>query len=111
MLVWNLKGDGIIITNLIDNGLKYGEHVAIQAGRRADYIEITIDDDGPGVPEDKREDVFKPFVRLETSRNPGTGGVGLGLSIARDVVRGHGGEIVLSESPMGGLRASVRLPV
>ncbi len=99
------------ITNLIDNGLKYGEHVAIQAGRRADYIEITIDDDGPGVPEDKREDVFKPFVRLETSRNPGTGGVGLGLSIARDVVRGHGGEIVLSESPMGGLRASVRLPV
>lgn len=99
------------ITNLIDNGLKYGEHVAVQAGRRAEYIEIIVDDDGPGVPEDKREDVFKPFVRLEASRNPGTGGVGLGLSIARDVVRGHGGDIVLGESPMGGLRASVRLPL
>lgn len=99
------------ITNLIENGLKYGDHVAIRAGRRAEFIEVIIDDDGPGIPEDKREDVFRPFVRLEASRNPGTGGVGLGLSIARDVVRGHGGDIVLGESPMGGLRATVRLPV
>lgn len=99
------------ITNLIENGLKYADHVSVMAGRREDYVEIIIDDDGPGVPEDKREEVFKPFVRLEVSRNPGTGGVGLGLSIARDVVRGHGGDIILSDSPMGGLRATVRLPI
>ncbi len=99
------------ITNLIENGLKYADHVSVMAGRREDYVEITIDDDGPGIPEDKREEVFKPFVRLEVSRNPGTGGVGLGLSIARDVVRGHGGDIILGESPTGGLRAIVRLPV
>jgi len=99
------------VTNLIENGLKYGGNVAVQAGRRAEYIEVIVDDDGPGVPVSKREDVFKPFVRLEASRNPGTGGVGLGLSIARDVVRGHGGDIVLGTSPMGGLRAMVRLPV
>lgn len=99
------------ISNLIENALKYGSHVAVRAGRRRDVVEIMIDDDGPGVPEDKREEVFKPFVRLEASRNPGTGGVGLGLSIARDVVRGHGGDLILSDSPMGGLRATVRVPV
>ncbi len=99
------------LTNLIENGLKYADVVSVSAGRREEHVEITIDDDGPGVPEDKREDVFRPFVRLEASRNPGTGGVGLGLSIARDVVRGHGGDIILGESPMGGLRAVVRLPV
>lgn len=99
------------ITNLIENALKYAEHVSVRAGRRDDVVEIMIDDDGPGIPEDKREEVFKPFVRLEASRNPGTGGVGLGLSIARDVVRGHGGDLVLAESPMGGLRATVRIPV
>jgi len=99
------------VTNLIENALKYGEHVSVRAGRRDDMVEIIIDDDGPGVPEDMREEVFKPFVRLEASRNLGTGGVGLGLSIARDVVRGHGGDLVLGDSPMGGLRATVRIPV
>ncbi|HBT41908.1 MAG TPA: two-component sensor histidine kinase, partial [Rhodospirillaceae bacterium] len=63
-----------------------------------------VDDDGPGIPEDKRAEVFRPFFRLDDSRNPETGGVGLGLTIARDVVRSHGGEILLSESPAGGLR-------
>jgi len=99
------------ITNLLENALRYGENVAIRAGRREDIIEIAVDDDGPGIPEEKREEVFKPFVRLETSRNPGTGGVGLGLSIARDVVRGHGGDMVLDQSPLGGLRAIVQMPV
>lgn len=99
------------ITNLLENALRYGENVAIRAGRRADMVEIAVDDDGPGIPEDKREDVFKPFVRLETSRNPGTGGVGLGLSIARDVVRGHGGDMALDQSPLGGLRAIVQMPL
>ncbi len=99
------------VTNLVENAARYGENVQVRAGRRGDYLEIVVDDDGPGVPADKREDVFKPFFRVEKSRNPGTGGVGLGLAIARDVVRGHGGDIVLDTSPLGGLRASFRLPV
>lgn len=99
------------VTNLLDNAMRYARHVSMRAGRRGDTIEILIDDDGPGIPEDKREDVFKPFFRLEKSRNPGTGGVGLGLSIARDVVRGHGGDVMLEDSPGGGLRARVRLPI
>lgn len=72
---------------------------------------MIIDDDGPGVPEDQVEDVFRPFHRLEPSRNPQTGGVGLGLTIARDVARGHGGELQLGRSPYGGLRCVMRLPV
>ncbi|WP_316979148.1 ATP-binding protein [Shumkonia mesophila] len=99
------------IANLIDNALRYAEHVWIRAGRRADAIEILIDDDGPGIPADKRDEVFKPFFRLDSSRNPETGGSGLGLAIARDIVRGHGGDIELGEAPTGGLRARVRLPV
>ena len=83
----------------------------MRAGRRGETVEITIDDDGPGIPEDKREDAFRPFFRIEDSRNPETGGVGLGLTIARDVIRGHGGDIVLGDSPAGGLRARVVLPV
>ncbi len=98
------------VTNLIENALRFGEHIAIRAGRRGDLVEINIDDDGPGVPEDKRDEVFKPFVRLESSRNRDTGGVGLGLSIVRDVVRGHGGEVKLESSPMGGLRATILIP-
>ena len=77
----------------------------------AEAIEIIIDDDGPGVPADKREEVFRPFFRLEESRNPETGGIGLGLTIARDVVRGHGGDVILADSPMGGLRVILRLPI
>ena len=99
------------VTNLIDNALRYADHVSVRAGQRGDSIEITVDDDGPGIPEDRRDDVFKPFFRLESSRNPVTGGVGLGLTIARDVLRGHGGDIELGASPSGGLRARLRLPV
>ncbi len=99
------------LTNLIDNALRHGERVVVAASRRNETIEITIDDDGPGVPEHEREAVFKAFHRLDASRNPETGGVGLGLTIARDVVRGHGGDVVLSTSPIGGLRALVRLPL
>ncbi|MGY9003665.1 MAG: ATP-binding protein, partial [Rhodospirillales bacterium] len=65
----------------------------------------------PGIPEDQRDDAFKPFHRLEGSRNPSTGGVGLGLTIARDVIRSHGGSISLEESPLGGLRVRLRLPI
>jgi len=99
------------LTNLIGNAGRHGEHVSVRAGRRRRAVEITIDDDGPGIPEDRREDVFRPFVRLEQSRNPATGGVGLGLSIARDVVHNHGGDLTLEDAPDGGLRARIWLPV
>ena len=69
-----------------------------------------IDDDGPGIPADKREEVFKPFVRLDNARNLDASGTGLGLSIARDIARSHGGDIRLEDSPLGGLRVIVRVP-
>ncbi len=99
------------LANLIGNARRYADHVWVQAGRRDDAIEITVDDDGPGIPASSHEDVFRPFFRLEGSRNRSTGGVGLGLTIARDVIRSHGGDITLSDSPRGCLRAVVRLPV
>lgn len=99
------------VTNLVENADRYAKHVSVRAGRRGETVEITVDDDGPGIPEDKREDAFRPFYRIEDSRNPETGGVGLGLTIARDVIRGHGGDILLGDSPAGGLRARVVLPV
>jgi two-component system osmolarity sensor histidine kinase EnvZ len=73
-------------------------------------VEVTVDDDGPGIPEDRYEEAFKPFSRLDESRNQNEKGVGLGLAIARDMARGLGGDLVLSRSAMGGLRASIRLP-
>ena len=98
-------------SNLVENALRHGEHVTVAAERRSDVVEVAIDDDGPGIPEDDREAVFRAFHRLDASRNVETGGVGLGLAIARDVVRGHGGDVLLSTSETGGLRALVRLPV
>jgi two-component system osmolarity sensor histidine kinase EnvZ len=99
------------ITNIVNNAAHYGSTVAVHAVRDGNTIEITVDDDGPGIPPDKRDDVFKPFRRLEASRNPETGGVGLGLTIARDIVRGHGGDVQLETAPLGGLRARLSLPV
>ncbi len=99
------------LVNLIDNAIRHGQKVAVSVARGEGTIDIIVDDDGPGIPEDKREEVFKAFYRLDASRNIETGGVGLGLTIARDIARGHGGEIVLDDAPGGGLRAMVRLPV
>ena len=99
------------VTNLVDNAERYASHVSVRAGKRGDAIDLTIDDDGPGIPPDKWDDVFKPFFRLDDSRNQGTGGVGLGLTIARDVIRGHGGDIRLDASPAGGLRVRLTLPI
>ena len=99
------------LTNLVSNALRYGTKVRLWAMRGRTSVEITIDDNGPGIPPDKYEDVFRPFFRLDESRNADTGGVGLGLTIARDVARSHGGDVALAGSPMGGLRVVVRIPV
>lgn len=99
------------LTNLIENAQRFGRTVAVHAARYERTIEVTIDDDGPGIPPAERDNVFKPFYRLDGSRNPTTGGVGLGLAIALDVARSHGGNIYLEDSTLGGLRARLRLPL
>lgn len=103
------------ITNLLDNASRYagtgGGQISVRARRLDESVEIAIDDRGPGIPRDKREAAFKPFHRLDESRNPEISGVGLGLTIARDIARGHGGDLVLEDRPQGGLRALVTLPV
>ncbi|MBN9568624.1 MAG: HAMP domain-containing protein [Alphaproteobacteria bacterium] len=99
------------IANLIDNALKYAPHADIALVRRPAAAEIIVDDDGAGIPESRREEAFRPFHRLDEGRNLQAGGVGLGLAIARDIARAHGGELTLGASPKGGLRATVRLPV
>lgn len=98
------------LVNLVSNGTTYANKVRITAERKTDSVEIIIDDDGPGIREEQREEAFRPFRRLDSSINSEQGGVGLGLAIARDSVRTHGGELSLSDSPMGGLRATIRLP-
>jgi len=96
--------------NLIGNARRHGNHVWMTGLVVSDGIDILVDDDGPGIPPANRARVFRPFVRLDASRNPLTGGVGLGLTIARDVARSHGGDVRLETSPQGGLRARVHLP-
>jgi len=98
------------LINLIGNARRHGTHVWLTAELVADGIDILVDDDGPGIPSEDRGRVFRAFVRLDPSRNPSTGGVGLGLTIARDVARGHGGDVRLEDSPQGGLRARLHLP-
>jgi two-component system osmolarity sensor histidine kinase EnvZ len=96
--------------NLIGNAVRYGKRAEVAVTARDHAVDVTIDDDGPGISAERREDMFRPFTRMEESRNPTTGGVGLGLTIARDIARFHGGDVTLEESPMGGLRARVWLP-
>jgi two-component system osmolarity sensor histidine kinase EnvZ len=98
------------VTNLVNNAAIHADRIAISAAWQGNMIVVIVDDDGPGIPENEREEVFKPFYRLDSSRNPETGGTGLGLTIARDLIRGHGGDILLEQSPEGGLRAKLRLP-
>jgi two-component system osmolarity sensor histidine kinase EnvZ len=106
-LTLKLRADAVrrAITNLVDNARRHAKHVVLAAVAQGRSVLVTIDDDGPGIPADRRESVFRPF------ESGSAGGTGLGLTIARDIVRAHGGEIVLEDSPLGGLRARIRLPV
>lgn len=99
------------LANLVSNSQRYASAISITGHRDHRYLTVTIDDDGPGIPAESREEVFKPFLRLDDARNQDEGGTGLGLAIARDIARSHGGDIVLGDSPLGGLRATVRVPV
>lgn len=100
------------IVNLVDNAMKYGKRVRIAATRTDDDLVVTVEDDGPGIPPERRQEAFKPFRRLDADgRNLATGGVGLGLAIARDIARGHGGDVKLGDSDLGGLKATVRIPL
>ena len=95
--------------NLAANAARYADTVAISGKREHRAFLVAIDDDGPGIPVESREEVFKPFVRLDDARQD-AGGSGLGLAIARDIARAHGGDVALHDSPLGGLRATVRIP-
>lgn len=99
------------LNNLIGNGCKFAEQVQVTLTVEQDTIVIHVDDNGTGIPESERETIFRPFKRLDDSRNPNTGGIGLGLSIAQDIIHAHGGDITLNESPMQGLRVTITLPV
>lgn len=99
------------IRNLIENAVRYGSVARVSQSVEDGQVRLTIDDDGPGIPRDRMSDVFEPFVRLETSRSGETGGIGLGLAIARSIIHAHGGTITLENRAEGGLRAIVLLPV
>ena len=99
------------VTNLLDNAVKYGKCARVTTAAAGKAIEIIIDDDGPGIPEEELPRVFQPFYRVEDSRSRDTGGTGLGLAIAQSIVQAHGGELILANRAGGGLRASIKLPV
>ena len=99
------------LVNLMDNGLSYGKKVEIFAKKTSNNIIIFVDDDGPGIPEKEYQNVIKPFYRIDKSRGQNKSGVGLGLSIANDIIRSHGGNISLNKSPLQGLRVKISLPL
>jgi signal transduction histidine kinase len=99
------------LTNLLDNAVKYGKRAQATIATSGKALEITIDDEGPGIPDAELPKVFQPFYRVEDSRNRDSGGTGLGLAIAQSIVQAHGGELTLANRPGGGLRASIKLPL
>ncbi len=99
------------VANLVNNAARFAEHVSVSATRHDGSLWVEIEDDGPGIPEAEREHVFRPFYRLDHARNQDSGSTGLGLAIARDIARIHGGDIALSQSPLGGLKAVLKVPV
>lgn len=120
-LSWTLEGETTanvrpnaftrLLSNLVSNSMRYAKNMELKATVSNKWLTVMLDDDGPGIPPQSREDVFKPFFRLDEARNLDDSGTGLGLSIARDIARSHGGNITLEDSPLGGLRVIVRLPV
>ncbi len=99
------------ITNVVANAGRYGKKIEVRVEEENQNVRIVIDDDGPGIPKDKREDVFRAFYRLENSRNKETGGIGLGLAITKDIITSHGGKISLVDGSLGGLRVVIELPL
>jgi two-component system osmolarity sensor histidine kinase EnvZ len=99
------------ITNLVSNAVRYGDQIVIRAATEGQWLRIEVDDNGPGIPASERANVFKPFYRIDRARNQDDGNSGLGLAIARDIVKGHGGDITLGVSSMGGLRAIISVPL
>jgi two-component system osmolarity sensor histidine kinase EnvZ len=99
------------VTNLVTNAARFGDIVVIRAGADEQWLRVEVDDDGPGIPAAERDNVFRPFYRLDHARNQDAGNTGLGLAIARDIARSHGGDIALGVSSMGGLKAVMRVPV
>lgn len=99
------------LANLVSNAARFANAIAITGHRDHRWLTVTVDDDGPGIPIGMRDEVFRPFLRLDDARNQDQGGTGLGLAIARDIARSHGGDISLGDSPLGGLRVTVRVPV
>jgi two-component system osmolarity sensor histidine kinase EnvZ len=98
------------LANLVGNAGRHADRIELK-GRHADgWLTVTVDDDGPGIPPEEREAVFRPFYRLDNGRNVDTGGSGLGLAIARDIAMSHGGDVILADSPLGGLRAILMIP-
>jgi two-component system osmolarity sensor histidine kinase EnvZ len=100
-----------LLVNLISNAGRYARHVSVNARKAGSTLTVTVDDDGPGIPPGQRADAFRPFVRLDNARNLDQSGTGLGLAIALDIARAHGGDVQLADSPLGGLRAVVHIPV
>ena len=112
-LTINIRPNSIkrCLANLIDNGLAYGKKVEIVVKKTLNHIVIFVDDDGPGIPENERQNVMKPFYRIDKSRGQNKSGVGLGLSITNDIIRSHGGNIALEKSPLNGLRVKISFPL
>ena len=99
------------VNNLIDNSIRYGNKVNVELSKKNTNIFIKIEDDGPGIPEQEYENVFKPFYKIDKGRAESKASVGLGLSIASDIIRSHGGNIKLEKSSLGGLSVKIFLPV
>ncbi len=99
------------VANLVNNAARFADHVSVSAAKQNGSLTIEVDDNGPGIPEDEREHVFRPFYRVDRARNQDSGSTGLGLAIARDIARIHGGDIALDQSRLGGLKAVLKVPV
>ena len=99
------------INNLIDNAIKYAEKINLKVVKKNNSVLITIDDDGPGISKNEYENVFKPFYKIDKGRGDSKSSVGLGLSITSDIIKSHGGNILLEKSPLDGLRVKVFLPL